>query len=248
MDDFTDMFSDRAREYAQFRPTYPDELFDYVASVAPSRGLVWDCATGNGQAAVELAERFDRVIATDANEAQLEHAVEHPRVEYRRALAESSGIDSGSVDAVTVATAIHWFDLDAFVAEARRTLVAGGILAFWTYSWSETVPAVKDVASRYALEIVGDYWADEVKQAWNGYADLEIDLPELEAPRFEARAERTADELLGYLCTWSASQRWARDHGSDPTELIADDVRAAFGDNERIEIRWPLALRVFRNE
>lgn len=248
MNDFLDMFSDRAHEYARFRPTYPGELFDFIASIAPGRDLAWDCATGSGQAAVALAERFDRVIATDASEEQLQHAMQHPRIEYRRATAESSGLTSDSADAVTVATAIHWFQLDQFVAEARRVLKPDGVLAFWTYSWAETVPAIKEITTHYAREIVGDHWADEVKRAWGGYGDFDVAMSELDAPKFEARAEWSVDELLGFLCTWSASQRWARSHGSDPTDLIAGDLRHAYGTTERIEIRWPLSLRVFRND
>ncbi|HEY2140100.1 MAG TPA: hypothetical protein VGH00_08465, partial [Chthoniobacterales bacterium] len=64
--EFKDHFSKQAEGYAKFRPRYPQELFRYLATIAPRRELAWDCATGNGQAAVELAEVFDRVIATDA--------------------------------------------------------------------------------------------------------------------------------------------------------------------------------------
>ena len=246
MSDFLDLFSDRAREYARYRPKYPAELFDWIAAQAPSRDAIWDCATGSGQAAVELAERFDRVIATDASADQLQHAAEHPRVEYRRATAEDSGLPDASVDAVTVATAVHWFDLPRFVDETKRVLKPGGLLAFWTYSWSETDPAVKAVAERYGSDVVGEYWSEKVKSAWGGYGEYHVDMPEIDVPSFEAGALWSADELLGYCCTWSASQSYARAHGTDPTSLVADDLRAAFGDRERIEIRWPLFIRAFR--
>ena len=246
MPSFLDMFSDRAREYARYRPSYLIELFDWVASAAPAQDVVWDCATGSGQAAWELAERFEHVIATDASAEQLRHATAYPRIEYREATAERSGLDEASVSAVIVATAVHWFDLAAFVSEVERVLKPGGLLAFWTYSWSDMDPEVKAVTARYAGEIVGDFWSPNVKSAWGGYGDYRVGIPELDVPPFEARAEWTADELLGYLCTWSASQSWARAHGRDPTELIADDLRAAYGARDRVEIRWPLFIRAFR--
>ena len=95
---FSDHFSGHAVDYAKFRPRYPKELFRWLASVAPSTELAWDCATGNGQAAVELAEVFERVIATDASEKQIVNAEKHPRVEYRVAPAEESGLESNNVD------------------------------------------------------------------------------------------------------------------------------------------------------
>ena len=55
---FKDRFSGHAAEYALYRPHYPKELFQYLASLAPNRDAAWDCATGNGQAAEMLAEYF----------------------------------------------------------------------------------------------------------------------------------------------------------------------------------------------
>jgi len=60
---FKDHFSKQAADYAKFRPGYPQELFDYLGSIAPTRQLAWDCATGSGQAAVGLATVFDRAAA-----------------------------------------------------------------------------------------------------------------------------------------------------------------------------------------
>src|SRR2546430_7765616 len=117
---FKDHFSGHAVEYAKFRPHYPDELFQYLASISPQHELAWDCATGNGQAAVGLARHFDRVIATDASAQQIESAEPNARISYQVAPAEASEIDSASVDLILVAQALHWFDLDAFFAEAQR--------------------------------------------------------------------------------------------------------------------------------
>ncbi len=137
---FKDHFSGHAAVYASFRPGYPPALIDFVTSLAPGRSLAWDCATGNGQAAVCLAEHFERVIATDASAAQLAQATPHPNVEYRQAPAEQSGLADGSVDLLTVATALHWFDFDRFYAEAERVLAPGGALAAWAYNLAPRLP------------------------------------------------------------------------------------------------------------
>ena len=50
------------------------QLFTYLASLCPAHDLAWDCATGNGQAAVALAPHFEQVIATDASAQQIDQA------------------------------------------------------------------------------------------------------------------------------------------------------------------------------
>src|SRR5437762_13501673 len=102
---FKDHFSRQAADYAKFRPGYPQELFDYLGSIAPSHQLAWDCGTGNGQAAVRLASVFDHVIATDASEKQISNAQPHERVEYRNASSEESGLECGTIDLIVVAQA-----------------------------------------------------------------------------------------------------------------------------------------------
>jgi ubiquinone/menaquinone biosynthesis C-methylase UbiE len=112
--EFKDYFSAQSSAYAKSRPTYPDNLFKFLASVSPGNNLAWDCATGNGQAAVSLAKYFEKVTATDASEQQIKNAVPHERVMYSVGLADNSGIESGTVDLVTIASALHWMDFDKF--------------------------------------------------------------------------------------------------------------------------------------
>jgi SAM-dependent methyltransferase len=154
---FKDHFSRQASGYAKFRPGYPEELFAYLAKVAPSRQLAWDCGTGNGQAAIGLASVFDRVIATDASEKQIANAQPHERVEYRVAPAENSGIESGTVDLLMVAQALHWFNLDRFYAEARRALKPSGVFAASAYKLLGIEPAIDEIVNRYYNEVVGPF-------------------------------------------------------------------------------------------
>src|SRR5213592_4610043 len=149
---FKDHFSKQAADYAKFRPRYPRELFEYLGSVAPSRALAWDCATGNGQAAVELAKVFDRVIATDASEKQIANAEPQDRVEYRIASAEESGLESDTIDLIMVAQALHWFDLDLFYAEARRVLKPKGLLAALAYNLLQIEAAIDEIMNRFYRE------------------------------------------------------------------------------------------------
>jgi SAM-dependent methyltransferase len=241
---FKDHFSRQAADYAKFRPRYPQELFDYLGSIAPSRELAWDCGTGNGQAAVGLASVFDRVIATDASEKQIANAQPHERVEYRVAPAESSGLKSETIDLIMVSQALHWFDLDRFYAEERRVLKPNGILAASTYNLLRIEPAIDDIVNRYYHEVVGPFWPPERKLVEN-FADLPFPFHEIDPPKFEMTAQWNLDDLVGYLRTWSSTQRFMAANQRDPLDEIADELRAAWGDiRQRRRVVWPLTLRV----
>jgi SAM-dependent methyltransferase len=241
---FKDHFSGHARVYASFRPGYPKALFDFVSSLPRGRSRVWDCATGNGQAAVDLAERFDHVIATDASASQLEHAMPHPKVEYRQAPAEHSGLPGGSVDLVTVATAVHWFDFDRFYAEVNRVLAPGGAVAVWAYNLARISPEIDVLTDRLSHEIVRPWWPPERRWVDDDYRDLPFPFAEVEVPRLWIEESWNLERYQDYLGTWSAINRYVAENGSDPRELIRDEMKKAWGDPaaERT-LRWPIMMR-----
>src|SRR5438045_1897140 len=194
---FKDYFSQHAGAYARHRPHYPPELFEYLASLPTERHLAWDCGTGNGQAAVGLAPYFERVIATDASADQLANAFPHEKVTYRVAIAGSAGLDPGSVDLITVAQALHWFDLEAFFEEVRRTLKPGGAIAVWAYALCRITPALDAIVDRFYFETVGPYWPKERKLVDDGYRSLVFPFNEIEPPTFAIELPWTLPHLLG---------------------------------------------------
>src|SRR5512145_799814 len=146
---FEDHFSEHSKQYAQYRPRYPNEIYAYLASLTPGHSLAWDCGTGNGQAAVGLADYFDKVHATDASAEQIALAYPHANVEYHVEPAEHVSLRDASADLVTVAVAIHWFNFDEFYREVRRVLKPDGVLAAWTYSLTEISPQIDQLVNRY---------------------------------------------------------------------------------------------------
>ena len=245
---FTDHFASVAADYARFRPVYPAALFAWLADLAPARTMAWDCAAGSGQASRDLADHFDQVIATDASAAQIAAAHPYRRVEYRVAPAEASGLSAGTVDLVTVAQALHWFDLDRFYAEVRRVLKPGGVLAVWSYGVLAVAgAAVDERVQTFYRDIVGPYWPPERQLVESGYRTLPFPFAELEAPAFHMETSWSLSELLGYVRSWSATGRFGVERGYDPVTALADELAPLWGAplEPRI-VTWPLALRVGR--
>jgi SAM-dependent methyltransferase len=241
---FKDHFSKQAADYAKFRPRYPQKLFEYLGSIAPSRQVAWDCGTGNGQAAVGLASVFDRIVATDASEKQIANAQSHQSVDYRVASAENSGIESETLDVIMVAQALHWFDLGRFYGEVRRVLKNNGVLAASAYNLLHVEATIDGVVNRYYYEVVGAFWPPERKLV-EQFADLPFPFHNVDAPKFEMTAQWNLDHLIGYLRTWSSTQRFIAAKGSDPLEQITDELRAVWGDSQQTRnVIWPLVLRI----
>ena len=219
-------------------------MFAFIASRCEEHDLAWDCATGNGQSAWSLVAHFTSVIATDASSEQIGSAGKHAGIEFRVARAEASALRSASVDLITVAQALHWFDIDRFFAEVCRVLKPGGVLAIWCYEHCR-VGAACDQQIRKIFAEVEPYWPPEREIVESRYKGIALPVAEFSADKFHMQACWTADNMLDYMRTWSASQRYLDDKGADPTAHFANELRAAWGD-DRHTVRWPITLRMGR--
>ena len=241
---FPDHFSGHADRYEEFRPTYPDELFAYLASLAQTHDLACDCATGNGQAAVGLTPHFRSIVALDASGQQLGQAAGHDRIVYVQVLADRTPLPDGSVDLVTAASAFHWFDLPKFYREVRRIARPAGILALWGYRMPSVTPAVDAVVQRLSAEVLRRFWLPETKLAAEGYRTIGLPFEEIKTPRFRMTHDWNLDQLAGFTGTWSASLRY-RDHtGLDPVDAVREELAAAWGNaDDTRQVSWNLHLR-----
>lgn len=239
---FFDHFSGVADSYALSRPSYPPELFAWLAAVAPARERAWDCGCGSGQATSLLAGEFATVVATDPATAQLAHAPILANVEWREALAEDSGLDDHSIDAVVIAQALHWFDLERFWPEVRRVLRPDGVVLALSYAWQSTGDGALDaLLMHFARDTVGPHWPAERRHVETGYSELSFPFTRLVPPAAAMRAKWDAGRELGYLRSWSATRRAREVAGVDPVAAIEVELRRRWGERPR-EVAWPLAI------
>lgn len=239
-----DNFSRQSAQYKKFRPTYPIELIESLCLHAPSTDLAWDCATGNGQVAIQLSTKFNKVIATDISNAQIQKAPKKENIVYKIERSEDSSLETDSVDLLTVAQAIHWFDFEPFYAEAKRVLKKTGVIAIVGYSLFTTKNSKLDKLIRYFYkDIVGSYWDMERKYIDSGYATIPFPFEEFYLPQFEMKHRWSAEQLLGYLGSWSAVAHYWNATGTDPVNLIKDPLEKILDGKKKVEVRFEIIAR-----
>lgn len=243
---FKDFFSKNSAGYAKYRPTYPRTLFDYLASLVREHKCAWDCATGNGQSASMLVDYFDKVIATDPSEEQLDNAILHPKIEYRVATAEDSKISEKSIDLITVAQAFHWINQEKFLKEVIRVAKQKCILAIWCYKLAHITKDVDEVIYRLYTDILGNYWDDARKMVDDGYKNINFPFQKIESPTFDMSVEWDIEGYMGYLGTWSALQKYISVNSKNPLNDIGSDLKKAWGPGKRHKLHWDLELKVWK--
>ncbi len=242
---FEDHFSENTKEYALFRPTYPTALFEYLSDIAPENKIAWDCATGNGQSAQQLSRYFSQVLATDASASQLKQVKKEKNIIYRVSVAEQTSIETGSMDLITVAQALHWFDLEKFFIEVKRVLKPKGVLAVWSYNLLNIRTDIDEVIKHFYEETLGPYWPPERQIVEQGYAEIQFPFKLIETPGFMMKQEWDCSQLLGYLGTWSAVKKYKHEKGFDPISELAKVILDVWGDpGEKLIVEWPLNTRV----
>ncbi|MGA8265563.1 MAG: class I SAM-dependent methyltransferase [Ignavibacteriaceae bacterium] len=241
---FKDHFTKQAESYARFRPDYPDELFEFLASVSPSNEFAWDCATGNGQAANGLAKYFDMVIASDASENQVQNAYKNEKITYKVFPAEKADIESSTVDLITVAQALHWFNFEKFYSEVRRVLKKNGIIAVWMYDLVNISPEIDLITKKFDDVILRNYWPPERQLFYEGYRTIPFPFELVKTPGIKMATDWTLENFTGFLSTWSAFQKYKERENSDPLDLIMNDLQKAWGEEKIRKAKWDLILKV----
>ncbi len=244
---FQDHFSKAADQYAQYRPHYPDELYDKILNNVRGRELAWDVATGNGQAAAELAKHFRQVIATDPSSDQIANAMDGSHIHYKVEKAEESTLDSGIADLITVAVGAHWLDLKQFEQEVQRVGTSGSVLAIWAYYLPEVEGIPSSIITAFYQDTLKGYWPQARSHIDNFYKDINFSFPLISEEEMPMRAEWTLDQLCGFFSSWSAVNRKIEATGSDPVQQVRQEL-TTYWDNPSTPkpITWPLFLKMWQ--
>ncbi|HYC29973.1 MAG TPA: class I SAM-dependent methyltransferase, partial [Chitinophagaceae bacterium] len=232
--------------YAKWRPGYPKEFIEYIVSHVKDHDTAWDCATGNGQAAILLAEHFDKIFATDLSEQQLKYAKQHPKITYSQSPAEHTQFEPNTFDLVTVAQAYHWLDHQKFCEEAKRVCKPGAIVAVWGYNLCTTPDRIVNFLVRqFYTETVGPYWDDARKLVDEEYKTVYFGFNEIPArEQFSIKMHWSIRDLEGYLNSWSSVQNYIRVKGHNPVEAFIDEMYNHWPHQEELLFEFPLFLRL----
>jgi ubiquinone/menaquinone biosynthesis C-methylase UbiE len=242
-----DYFSSHSKIYATFRPVYPAELYDFILSHVKQKQNAWDCGTGNGQVAQVLANHFDHVIATDISQPQLEQAVKAKNIEYTITPAESTPFKAQQFDLITVAQALHWFKVDNFYNEVRRTSRRDGVIAVWGYGMLNVAPEIDKLFNKFYYEVVGSYWDEARKHVENGYETIPFPFEQIPPKRqFVITAHWTPTHFAGYLTSWSATQKFIRGKSFDPVPEFMREILPLWNIDEVKTVTFPIFLKAGR--
>lgn len=241
-----DLFSTQSKVYAAFRPTYPKDLYDFIFKHLRETHTAWDCATGNGQVAQPLSMHFEKVIATDISQQQLDSATHADNIVYSLSPAEKTAFADHQFDLITVAQALHWFDQKAFYAEAARTGKPGSLIAVWGYALLKITPAIDGIVRDFYTVTVGPYWDEARKLVEQEYATIAFPFEQITSPQFSIDAQWSLDHLHGYLETWSATQKFIRQHGYNPVPEVIERIKAHWVRDEITPISFPIFLKLGR--
>ena len=252
-----DLFSDASDRYAAARPRYPRELYQFLSSLVnpgdqPSepcdKTRVWDCATGNGQAAIGLAEFFTEVYATDVSPQQIAHAMAGDNITYSVQPAESTHFGNHFFDVVVVAQALHWFDLEQFWLEVKRVLKPGGIFAAWGYDWFVISPEIDSIVKHDVDDVIAPFWSPRLQSLWSGYSDIDCPFEPIATPPFEIEMRWRLSDLMAYLDTWSATRQYVQQHGDAFLKLAEKKLMEVWGNPDQPKIAtMKMSLMVRRN-
>ncbi len=237
------LFADKADLYAVARPMYPQALFDFISSITNGRDRAWDCASGNGQAAVGLVKSFSKVYASDISHEQIANAFQSPNIEYSVQAAENTNYMDHQFDLVNVAQALHWFDYEKYWDEVSRVLNPRGVFVAYSYIWPAVNNAVDDVVEQSLKKIIEPYWASNNRIVWDGYKTVDFPFKRLATPDIDLTNQWDLHQFVDYLHTWSATRRCMEEIGDDFFNAAKENLTKVWGDpNTKMTIKNPLTI------
>ena len=237
-----DRFSQHAEHYAQFRPVYPPELYDFIYQHVKEFDKAWDAGTGNGQCARVLSQRFKQVYATDISAKQIAHAFHADNILYSIAGEQTTFADN-SISLITVAQAAHWFDMKRFSDEVKRVAKNDSVIALWGYSLLSIATPIDEMVELFYRKVIGSYWDAERRHIDEHFTHLYFPFQEISSPLFHITVSWTMEEFAGYINTWSAVQKYISTNQHNPVEELIKQIEPHWKESKQT-VKFPLFLKL----
>lgn len=237
-----DRFSQHAKHYAQFRPVYPPELYEFIYQHVKKFDSAWDAGTGNGQCARVLSQSFKDVYATDISAKQLAHAHKADNIFYSIA-GEQTTLADNSIDLITVAQAAHWFDMRRFSDEAKRVAKNESVVALWGYSLLSISTPIDEIIKSFYRDVIGFFWDAERRHIDQHFANLYFPFQEITSPLFRITVSWSVEEFEGYINTWSAVQKYISTNQHNPVEALIKQIEPHWKESKQT-VKFPLFLKL----
>ncbi len=230
-------FNIESEKYAQYRPRYPKDFYNFLMKQVHQKNRLWDCACGNGQVSVDLVDEFNQVFATDINENQLANAFQHPKISYAPVPAEKTGFPDNYFDLICVAQALHWFDMDTFFKEADRVLKSKGILAIFGYGFFYVNGQIDRLLNNNLHEIIKDYWSDRNLLVINHFRGVSFPFKKINSPEFEINLSWKLKDMISYISTWSAVKKYNIKHNDKIENRIYNLLKNKWTDYKPVKMK-----------
>jgi len=239
-------FAIESEQYARFRPTYPTELVELIVSLSPNLYSAWDVACGNGQLTHELSKYFEHVIGTDISQEQLDIAIKNENIQYKVESSAQSSLEKNSIDLITVAQAIHWFEFDSFYTEVKRVAKPDAIIAILGYELLSISKEIDDCIIDFYTKTLNGYWDERRKYIDEQYSTIPFPFEEMKIPHYSCKLQWNREDLLGYLSTWSAVKKYMKDTGNDAIEIIKPHIYSMWEVNQERKVTIPIITKIAR--
>lgn len=239
-----DNFSSRSDQYAQFRPSYPPSVFNFLNDIIFQKEKAWDCGTGNGQVAFEISKIFKTVFATDISQSQINHALQAKNIVYSVQPAENTDFKNQQFDLVIVGQAIHWFDFEKFYTEVKRTTKKDALICVMGYDRIKVTQEIDSIITDFYTNVIGQYWDPERTYIDNHYNTIPFPFEEIPAPEFSYRINWSLEHLIGYINTWSAVKHFIKQNKFNPVDRLYDKITPFWNPEEIKEVAFPSLLRI----
>ena len=241
-----DNFSIQSNDYKKYRPEYPEALINEILKYVPTKNNCLDCGTGNGQLASKLSNHFKNTLAVDISINQLKVAGNSKNLCYIVARSEQTPFRYGLFDLITIAQAIHWFDLQKFREEIIRLSVDNGVLALIGYGLVKIDIEIDKVINDFYINTMGKYWDSERRLVENEYDEIDLNLEYIIPKKyFFLRTKWSVQELFGYLNSWSSVQKYINQNGDNPVSLLENKISHAWSRNQIKIVKFPLFLKLY---